>query len=769
LAGLRRAGPGTIDSNTFAFCIRENVLSSGQEFRDNNIVPADAVSSVIAKPNAGSPERFFQWSLYLLLVTGFVALMGTGKLDLPSLALVIPALLLRAYCLLMRRDLLLPERWTSYLTIVYFAFYGADYFFLSQGFVSATVHLVLFIVVIKIFSVRRERDLIYLTVLSFGLVLFAVVLTVDTLFLATFGLFILAAMATFISMEMRRSERDAVVAPVPPRQDGAFHRFLATGSVLLGALTLAGSALIFFILPRLGSTGYMRNLGVESAILSGFSNEVRLGGIGEIQQSDSVVMHVKILHGKLPGDAKWRGLALANFDGQRWWNPNVPPSFQGASNPSLDLTQADPQAFYSLTTKIPTAPTMIYQVVMEPLGTNLFFLAPVPLRLRGDYRLLGVRADGSVSNLLPRDTEMQPITTYAADADTRNPEPLVRESTSTDYPPRVAQVYLQLPGRLDPRIRALAGRITASAGSNYVRARAIESYLKDNYGYTLQLPGVRETDPLASFLFVRKRGHCEYFASSMAIMLRTQGIPARVVNGFRGGDYNDLTGSYILRERDAHSWVEVYFPEFGWVTFDPTPAGPGVTSAGRFSRLELYVDAARQLWREWIVNYDFSHQMRLSNQISMTTGSVHSSLRAWLTGKYRRLLDRMAGVQVRMQRMSPTEMAVACGLLALLLALPFAPKAWTSVQRSRTRRNPRRAPASAASFWYLRLLRRLARRGIRKTAVQTPAEFTSSIADPQIREDVAVFTDHYQRARFAGSVEDAQRLPELYEEMAGKK
>jgi hypothetical protein len=733
-------------------------------------VPADAASSVITKPNAGSPERFFQWSLYLLLVTGFVALMGTGKLDLPSLALVIPALLLRAYCLLMRRDFLLPEQWTSYLTIVYFAFYGADYFFLSQGFVSATVHLVLFIVVIKIFSVRRERDLVYLTVLSFGLVLFAVVLTVDTLFLATFGMFILAAMATFISMEMRRSERDAVVAPVPPRQEGAFHRFLAGGSVALGLLTLAGSTLIFFILPRLSSSGYLRNFGVESSIFSGFSNEVRLGGIGEIQQSNSVVMHVQILYGKLSNDAKWRGIALANFDGQRWWNSNETPSFQHMTNTSLDLTQAAPGAFYSSTAPIPKLPTMTYHVVMEPLGMNVFFLAPVPLSLKGDYRFVGVRTDGSVINLQRTDADLsQPISIYTAEADARNLEPFVRDSTSTDYPPRVARLYLQLPGRLDPRIRELAHRITASAGSNYARARAIESYLKNNYGYTLQLPGARESDPLASFLFVRKRGHCEYFASSMAIMLRTQRIPARVVNGFRGGEYNDLTGSYIVRERDAHSWVEVYFPEFGWVTFDPTPAGPSVTSAGRFSRIELYLDAASEMWREWVINYDFSHQMRLSNQISVTTGSVHSSLRAWLTGKYRRLLDRMAGVQQRMQRMSPTEMAVACGLLALLLALPFAPKAWTSVQRSRMRRNPRRAPASAASFWYMRLLRRLARRGIRKTAVQTPAEFTSSIADPRIREDVAVFTDHYERARFAGSVEDAERLPELYEEMAGKK
>src|SRR5215475_949057 len=91
-----------------------------------------------------STERFFQWSLYLLLVTGFLALMGTGKLDLPSQALVIPALLLRAFSLLMRRPMVLSEAWTGRLTLAYFAFFAADYFYFSQSFVIASAHMVLF-------------------------------------------------------------------------------------------------------------------------------------------------------------------------------------------------------------------------------------------------------------------------------------------------------------------------------------------------------------------------------------------------------------------------------------------------------------------------------------------------------------------------------------------------------------------------------------------------------------------------------------------------
>jgi len=717
-------------------------------------------------PRETSVERFFQWALYLLLLTGFVALMGTGKMDLPSMALVIPALLVRAYFLLMRKNLVLPERWTNIFTIFYFVFYALDYFYVSRSFLSATVHMVLFSLVVKIFSVRRDRDLLYLIVLAFLMVLSAAVLTVDTMFLTTFALFTMAAMATFIGLEMRRSERQAMASGTLPPEGRGFYRPLAGAAAVMGVLTMGGAALIFFVLPRINNTGYLRNFGVQNAMLTGFSREVRLGGIGQIQQSKAVVMHVQVLSGKLPEDPKWRGIALANFDGQRWWNAMEVPVVRAVNNSQLDLNQALPNTFYS--GAAPAAPASLrYRVIMEPGALNVFFLAPVPLKLNGDYRSVEINPDGSVLSLRSSDTDAgRGVSIYTAEADARDPEPLVLHSNSGNYPPRVA-MYLQRP-RLDPRVHELARRITASSGSNYESARAIDAYLKSNYGYTLQLPGQRTPDQLAYFLFERKKGHCEYFATSMAIMLRTLNIPARVVNGFRGGEYNDVTGNYIVRESDAHSWVEVYFPEFGWVTFDPTPPSPAAV-AGPWSRLALYLDAMEGMWREWVVNYDFTHQVRLSNQISATSVSVQSRFRQSMRERYQKLLERVAAWQHRMERMTPAQMAWACVVLGLLLAFPFMPRAWRRFQSARISRDPQRAPTSAASFWYMRMLKRLARSGIRKNIAQTPAEFTLSIADPEIRHEVSVFTDHYERARFAGSVPDAERLSELYEEMAGKR
>jgi transglutaminase-like putative cysteine protease len=725
----------------------------------------ESVSSVPipGRPPLSSAEKFFQGSLYLLLVTGFCALAGTGKLDLLSLAVAASALILRGYHVFQGKSVAIPERWATYLTVLYFAFYALDYFFLSQGFVSATVHMVLFITVVKIFSVQRERDLVYLAVLSFLMVLAAAVLTVDTLFLLTFGLFMLIAMATFISMEMRRSERAADAIAVSPRSERKFHRSLYWVALVLATFTLAGSTVIFFILPRMNMGGYLRSLGSQSDFVTGFSDSVNLGGIGRIQQSTAAVMHVQVLKGTMPGDVKWRGTALSKFDGRRWTNPphdiNVVYSLR---NQPLDLSRLpsgvplfSPAAHHS---------TLGYRVVMEPVGSYVFFLVSTPLKVNGPYPEVAISPEGAVyKSERGRGEGARTIDVYQGESDTTDPEPLVRHLDSQDYPAGI-QRYLEPPPRLDARIPKLASEITASARTNYARARAIESYLRRNLGYTLELPG-QEADPLANFLFLRKRGHCEYFASSMAVMLRTLGIPARVVNGFRGGEYNDLNHTYIIRGRDAHSWVEAYFPEYGWVTFDPTPSAAAVPTRQGWARVALYMDALQELWREWVVNYDFSHQVRLSTEIGTRTNALQSRFRSWYLRNYLEMVRRVKGLQ-EMKDIPSGNLVLAGSMALLVVAMPFAPRAWRALQRARVLKDPRQSPGSAASLWYMRLIKVIERRGIHKTPAQTPMEFALAIADPAVQKNVVEFTESYERARFAGSAEDAMRLPELFRKIA---
>ena len=162
-------------------------------------------------------ERYFNVSLFLLVLSGFGTLASTGGLDLTAVSLVCLALIVRGYQLVTRREFVIPERWTTYLTLFYVLVYAADYFFLSRSFLTSTVHLVLFTMVVRLFSLQRTRDHYMLAVLSFLMVLASAVLTVGSLFVFTFAAFLLVAVVTFILMEMRHSVAQESTLAQDPR------------------------------------------------------------------------------------------------------------------------------------------------------------------------------------------------------------------------------------------------------------------------------------------------------------------------------------------------------------------------------------------------------------------------------------------------------------------------------------------------------------------------------------------------------------------------
>ena len=232
----------------------------------------------------------------------------------------------RGYLLATRRTLLIPESWTTTLTLGYVAFYLADYFVFSGLFVTATVHLVLFVMVVRLFSTKRDRDYYFLAVISFLMVLAAAVLTVNSTFLLAFAAFMLMAVVTCILMEMRRASAQATVRAKSSSDDSAHRQMafsLAGAAPMLAFLILLGAGAIFFVLPRI-STGYLSAFARNREISTGFSDRVQLGQIGEIQQSSSLVMHIQIdgdPHGAY--DLKWRGVTLNVFDGKTWFNPHA--------------------------------------------------------------------------------------------------------------------------------------------------------------------------------------------------------------------------------------------------------------------------------------------------------------------------------------------------------------------------------------------------------------------------------------------------------------
>ncbi len=707
-------------------------------------------------------DYYFEVGLYLLVLTGFGMLAATGGLDLPSRLLVALALIVRGYLLAKRRRVSIPERWTAPLSVAYFVFFAVDYIAVSHGFLPATVHLALFGAVIRMFSLRRERDYLMLAILAFLMVLSSAVLTVDSVFLLAFAVFMLIAVATFMLMEMRHSAQAANVRArhsIDPEE----HRHLAfalarVAPVLVVIIVLFGGGL-FFVMPRM-SAGYLGGYTYGTDLSSGFSDHVQLGQIGEIQRSDAVVMHVQI-DGDTIGryDIHWRGIALADFDGRTWTShrdqivlPHEPDSW-------FQLPRMDPPLpAYGIRSSV-RQNVIHYRVLMEPIGTNVFFLAPWARRVSGAYRLIATDSSGAVydidsSHLISRYEAVSDIAMASSDE--------LREARG-NYPSEIAATYLQLP-KLDPRITQLAVQITRQASNNFDKASAIENYLRTHFGYTLELPRTTPPDPIAHFLFERKQGHCEYFASSMAVMLRTLGIPSRVVNGFHSDEFNDLTGNYIVRAKDAHSWVEAYFPGYGWQTFDPTPAGNGRNTPS-LGRIGLYLDAMASFWRDWVVSYDISHQLVLGEAAISNTRGLWENARVWARRKYESMLKWARRSQDRVEHYPLRWAVLGAVIVCLLSLLANLGRLARWLQQLTLRKHPERAPEQAAAMWYARMSRTLARSGLQKTAAQTPQEFLQKIEDERLRQPVSRFTEIYESARFGNSAQDAQRLPELYEQV----
>lgn len=707
-------------------------------------------------------DHYFELALYLLVVTGFVTLAGTGGLDLPSTLMVAAALLARGYLLAKKNGFVISEHWTTPLSIAYFIFFAIDYFAVSRNFLPATVHLALFGVVVRMFSLRRERDHITLAILAFLMVLASAVLTVDSIFLLSFAAFLLMAVATFVLMEMRRSGLSATVQ-ARHSSDPLEHRHLAFSLVrfapALMLLILLCATALFFVMPRM-SAGYLGGYSYGTDFSSGFSDRVQLGRIGQIQQSNAVVMHIQI-DGDQSGlyDLHWRGISLANFDGHTWSNPQDASPLTRRPDTSFALpSDGRTPRSYSVAS-LQREKLIHYKVLMEPIGTNVFFLAPWAFSLRGDYRLIAGDSGGTVY-----DYDFQhAISRYEATSDIATPTAAELRAAGRSYPPKLAEKYLRLP-EIDPRIPELVAQITGSAKTDYDKAASIENHLRSHFGYTLQLSETEPKDPIANFLFERKQGHCEYFASSMAVMLRTLGIPSRVVNGFRSDEFNDISGSYVVRAKNAHSWVEAYFPGYGWQTFDPTPASGGSTAHG-WGRFALYLDAAASFWRDWVITYDSSNQYLLTRSAINTSRGVWSGSRLWARMHYGSMLDWARRSQQRLEKSPFRWMLIGSGVVLALAVLANIGRIARLLHEKWLGAHPERSPEQAAAIWYQRMARVLARRGVKRSESDTPQEFVGRIEDDRVRPPVAAFTAVYESARFGDSADDARQLPKLLEEI----
>ncbi len=739
-------------------------------------------ASLANPPTPALPaERFFRTSLSLLILTSVLTLVSTGKLDIFSLVVGPLAALFKGYRWWHGRPAELSSRAATWCVLAYLAFFPVDILFLSRFFVGnssnpplyaallAAVHFLIFVTLVRFYSAVRDRDATFLAMLSFAGILAAAVLTVDTTFLVFFFVFLLFGVATFVGMELRRGAVGAVT-PAPnmqPERDRRLTRALsfAALTVALGAIVF-GSGLFFFF-PRFNA-GYLGHASFSPSLMTGFSENVELGQIGEIKKNSAVVMRVQT--GKPVGyeRLRWRGVALTTFDGKRWTSPE---RRSQTLSPSPDgwIYMADP----AQKTNAP-GPSVLYTVYLEPLATDAIFVPGKVVSLQGNF----TGEDESSFSAMRRsyifrdstDTLLNPFHNYGAlrYAGFSRLPPLNAaklRAASTNYSADITEVYLQLPAQLDARIPEFARQIVKDAQTPFDKALVMESYLRGRFAYTLNLTGKPGDDPLAHFLFETRAGHCEYFASAMTIMLRTLGVPAREVNGFLPGEYNDLGGDYIVRASDAHSWVEVYFPGNEWQVFDPTPAAP--ENPGNFlTRLGQYADWLQITWSEWVIGYDFAHQLVLAQNLQRTSKSWSDTARDWFVKKQRASRRWMTSWQFRH---GATGFLLPVFLVLLLVALRFNLIA-ELIRRIRLflqLRGVRSAQSNPqlASRLYSELLRILARRGLLRVESQTPFEFAAAVNSPNLASPVREFTQIYAHARFGGAPCDTTRLRQLLDQI----
>ena len=547
----------------------------------------------------------------------------------------------------------------------------------------------------------------------------------------------------------------ADLAAAQPRVNRGFYR----GALAAMVPMLIGVAMLFVVLPRTAATGTIAPaiLHIGQQPTSGFSSTVRLGTSGEIQDNPTPVMHVVVRDPKThdaievsslllrgvpldtyihEGDA-WSWQFTSRRGGRWYWESTArtrsldfiyPPTFPGYDEAPYREIMCD--------------------IMIEPLDTPILFAPFAPESLSTAQRSsIGIHTRSYVlqSGAQYRRTPLNYTVTsrlFDAAPPPRPPQHIL--------PEEFLRPYLELPSGLSPKIRALAQEIApASARTDYQKAERILSYLSDSdrFTYTTEMQPTAGIEPVEDFLFNLKRGHCEYFASSMVVLLREVNVPARLVNGFKVSEWNPISGAYIVRQQHAHSWVEAYLRPYGWRTLDPTAvsreaATPKPMLARRIG-INVY-DWINSLWVSYVLNFD---SMSQTGPYGWLRGVAALAERI-MTGPLKQIAAGLGTAKKALPEMGGPLDAILVGIRWIVTALIAVGLVWVAARGVVWLKRARREPKQFK--FYDRMERLLRRRGFRRSGAQTPWEFSAALAEKKwpAAAEVAAVTDRFCRARY---------------------
>ena len=702
---------------------------------------------------------YFQAFSYAMIAVAMLALVLAGGLSYP-LALLFLVVMIASWNLEGTRWQL-PERYGLAIVLLSIPLFYVDWQYQKSigepaerlG-VTALAHLIVFLSAVKLVQVKKDRDWVFLYLISFFEVLLAAGLSFSPVFLGTLTLYLLCGLCAVTAFEIQKARRSIAHAEtrllVPPDsrvfRKGGKRSWRSTEAARLPFVAVALLVLIFalalplfLIAPRSGAAALTRSGGGLTNFI-GFSESVTLGQIGTLKQDDAVVMRVRVDDPEPPQGLRWRGVALDEFTGVGWRKSPEARRAEAATERGGFFQIGTTESLHRLTTQT---------FFLEPLESPVLFGAPRVVAVQGDLPFVRVDSEGGIQS---RRHDFERLM-YKAISDTDVPPIEDLRDDMRPYPESFER-YLQLPENLDRRVIYHTQFVlrNAQARNRYDAAKAIEIDLQRNFSYSLEMKATGP-DPLADFLFNVQTGHCEYFSTAMAVMLRTHGIAARVVNGFLPGEYNETSGAYTVRQSDAHSWVEVYFPSSrSWVTFDPTPSAGRVepVHTGITAQLHKYVEALELLWFQYIVGYDKQEQRSLASSLhnrvfdyGQIASNVLATVRSYLT----------VGTL--------TVVVAVLAVALLILTVIFGRKFWRFGWRRNAVGTDDDGTYSSVEF-YERLLSAMEQRGLSRDKHLTPLEFANTLAEGQ----ALMITRAYNRVRFGGQRLSAAEKREIENALA---
>ncbi|MBW2723577.1 MAG: DUF3488 domain-containing protein [Deltaproteobacteria bacterium] len=587
----------------------------------------------------------------------------------------------------------------------------------------ATIALAHFAVMtqgLQLLDARPRKSEFLLVALALFQVILAANLTDSVLFPPMLILFLASTTWTLLVHTLRS---EAIEAGTPNANHRNVNAGLARVTLWASTVSIILALIIFTLLPRFRSSMIERN-GSGIRAVAGFTDQVRLGTIGKIRQDSAVVLRVETLEGTAPdvSEGYWRGLAFDNFDGVRW---SVTPAFRSAPGGTptfgIDLARA-----------IAEQP-LVQQIVREPVMGGVLFGAGEARRVQGSVNRIEVDVNGSLYS--PSDQARR--VRYTIRTEARLPHDRELRKDRSIPPRRRPEAFLTLPP-LGPAVRELALRITAGRETDADRVRALEAHLRSAGSYT-DTP--REMDPelgdspVEGFLLGELSGHCEYFASGMVVLARSIDIPARLVNGFAGGQRNAIGDFVELTRADAHAWVEVHYESAGWVRYDPTPPNLRIREGippNLASQIAAFGSMMELWWYQRVVDFDTSDQVEM----------IRTGWLAWRS--LRESTSTSNSIEVGRDRSGNLELNVGFEfvfIVGLIGALVFA--------LYRIRRPGKKRITLPRS--YAQALALLRRRGLARTRATTARDYAKQVQDRVPAEAARAFsaiTESYLAERF---------------------